>query len=113
LVRCGFVKDYTVWKYHGEGDPSATGASRGNSSTTSTAAAVNDGGQQPSSSATTVGGDNSNHDYIIQTTMVVGMVSRMMCWSPTMWSFFKILLTVWTRMTFCLGIRSGWRISKR
>jgi hypothetical protein len=64
LVRCGFVKDYTVWKYHDEGDPSATSASRGNSSTTSTAAAVNDGGQQPSSSSAAAGGDSSNHDYI-------------------------------------------------
>jgi hypothetical protein len=23
------------------------------------------------------------------------------------------LLTIWTRTTFCLGIRSGWRISKK
>jgi hypothetical protein len=37
LVQYGFVKDYTVWKYHGEADPSATSASGGNSSTTSTA----------------------------------------------------------------------------
>jgi hypothetical protein len=55
LVRYGFIKDYIVWKYHGEGDPSATGASGGNSSTTSTAVAVNDGGQQPSSSAGAAG----------------------------------------------------------
>ena len=27
--------------------------------------------------------------------------------------FFKMLLTVWIKMTFCLEIRSGWRISKR
>jgi hypothetical protein len=81
-------------------------------------AAVNDGGQQPSSSTAAAGDDSANHDYIIisdllQDTMAVGMVSRLMCWSPTMWSFFKILLTVWTRMTFCLGIRSGSRILKR
>lgn len=27
--------------------------------------------------------------------------------------FLKTLLNVWIKMTFCLGIRSGWRISKR
>jgi hypothetical protein len=32
LIRRGFVKDYTVWKYHGEeADPSSTGASGENS----------------------------------------------------------------------------------
>jgi hypothetical protein len=46
LIRYGFIKDYTVWKYHGEADPSATGASGGNSSTTLTVTAVNDRGQQ-------------------------------------------------------------------
>jgi hypothetical protein len=51
LVHYGFVKDYTVWKYHREGDSSATGASGGNSSTTLMVAVVNDGGQQPSSLA--------------------------------------------------------------
>jgi hypothetical protein len=62
LIRHGFVKDYTVWKYHGEADSSATGASsQGNSSTTST---VNDVGQQPSSSTPAAGGDNGDHDYI-------------------------------------------------
>jgi hypothetical protein len=56
LIQHGFVKDYTIWKYHGEeADPSATGASGGNSST------VNDGGQQPSAST---GGDSANCDYI-------------------------------------------------
>jgi len=56
LIRHGFVKDYTVCKYHGkEADPSATGASGGNSSM------VNDGGQQPSAST---GGDSANDDYI-------------------------------------------------
>jgi hypothetical protein len=56
LIRHGFVKDYTVCKYHDEeADPSATGASRGNSST------VNDGGQQPSASTS---GDSANDDYI-------------------------------------------------
>jgi hypothetical protein len=59
LIRHGFVKDYTVWKYHSEeAYPSATGASEENSST------VNDGGQQPLSSTTTAGGDSANCDYI-------------------------------------------------
>jgi hypothetical protein len=64
LIRYGFVNDYTVWKYHGEADLSATGASGGNSSTTSTAVAVNDGGQQPSSSTAAADGDSANRDYI-------------------------------------------------
>jgi hypothetical protein len=59
LIRHGFIKDYTVWKYHDEeADPSATGASRENSSM------VNEGGQQPSSSTATASGDTVNHDYI-------------------------------------------------
>jgi hypothetical protein len=59
LIRHGFVKDYTIWKYHGEeADPSATGASGENSSM------VNDGGQQPSSSTAIAGGDSANRDYI-------------------------------------------------
>jgi hypothetical protein len=59
LIWHGFVKDYTIWKYHGEeADSSATSASGENSSM------VNDGGQQPSSSIATVGGDSANHDYI-------------------------------------------------
>jgi hypothetical protein len=61
LIRHGFVKDYTVWKYHSEADPSATGASKGNSSMTST---VNDRGQQPSSSTAAADGDSANRDYI-------------------------------------------------
>ena len=38
LVRYGFVKDYTIWKFHGEVEDPSAGASRGNSSTTTTAA---------------------------------------------------------------------------
>ena len=45
--------------------------------------------------------------------MVVGMVSRVIFWDPKMHRFLKILLTIWTKMIFYLGIRSGWRISKR
>ena len=41
LIRHGFVKDYTIWKYHGEEvDPSVTGASGGGNSST-----VIDGGR--------------------------------------------------------------------
>ena len=36
LIRCGFVDKYTIWKFHGEVDSSATGASERNSSTTMT-----------------------------------------------------------------------------
>jgi hypothetical protein len=61
LIRYGFVKDYTVWKYHGDADPSDASASIANSSTTSMVA-VNDGGQQPSSAP--AGDDNANCDYI-------------------------------------------------
>jgi len=57
LIRHGFVKDYTVWKYHGEeADASATCASGGGNSST-----LNDGGRQPSAAA---GGDSVNRDYI-------------------------------------------------
>lgn len=49
LIRYGFVDNYTVWKFHGEVDSSATGASERNSSTTTTSS-VNERGQQPSSS---------------------------------------------------------------
>jgi hypothetical protein len=46
LIRHGFIENYTIWKFHGEGDPSVKGASKQNSSTTS---AVNERGQQLSS----------------------------------------------------------------
>ena len=36
LVRYGFVKDNTVWKFHGEAEDPSAGASRPNSSTTAT-----------------------------------------------------------------------------
>jgi len=38
LVRYGFIKDYTVWKFHREAEDPSVGASGGNSSTTTTAA---------------------------------------------------------------------------
>ena len=59
LIRYGFVDNYTIWKFHSEADPSATGASKQNSS-------VNDvQGPQPSSSTTaTAGGDTANQEYV-------------------------------------------------
>ena len=64
LICYGFVDNYTVWKFHGEVDSSATGASERNSSMTTTSS-VNERGQQPSSSpAARADGDTGNHDYV-------------------------------------------------
>ena len=50
-----------MWKFHGEADPSVTGASEPK---TSRHSSVNERGQEPSSSTAT-GGDNfGQHDYI-------------------------------------------------
>jgi hypothetical protein len=76
LVWYGFIKDYTIWKYHGKADPSATGAFEGNSSMTSTAVVVNDGGQQPSSLAAATGDDSANHDYITISDLLQDMVDN-------------------------------------
>ena len=51
----------TVWKFHGEADPSVTDASEPNSSTPSS---VNERGQEPSSSTATTGDDFAQRDYI-------------------------------------------------
>ena len=58
LIRHGFIENYTVWKFHGEGDPSVKGASEQNSSTTS---AANERGQHLSSLSA---GESVNHDYV-------------------------------------------------
>ena len=50
-----------MWKFHGEADPSVTGASEPNSSRHSS---VNERGQEPSSSTATAGDDSSQRDYI-------------------------------------------------
>jgi hypothetical protein len=68
LVRYSFVKDYTVWKFHGEVEDPSVGASRGGNSSIVTTTAVN-AGQQTSSTAAdrhdNAGiGDNAEHDYI-------------------------------------------------
>ena len=60
LIRYGFVDNYTIWKFHGEVDSSAIGASERKSSTTTTSSV-----QQPSSSpAARADSDTGNHDYV-------------------------------------------------
>jgi len=55
-----------------------------------------------------------NFSKIWQTMIVMGMgMSRVISWGPKIQRFFKALLTMWTKMMFFLGIRSGWRISRR
>jgi hypothetical protein len=67
LIRFGFVKDYTVWTFHGE-RVHATGvdASGGNSSSSTTVINAEHVGPQPASStaAATISDDNA-HDYIM------------------------------------------------
>jgi len=41
------------------------------------------------------------------------VMSRVISWGPKMLRFSRTLLIVWTKTIFYLGIRSGWRISKR
>ena len=41
LIRYGFIKDYTVWKFHGEAEDLSVGASGGGNSSTTMTAAVN------------------------------------------------------------------------
>ena len=41
LIQYGFVKDYTVWKFHEEAEDPSAGASGGGNSSTATVAAVN------------------------------------------------------------------------
>ena len=68
LIRYGFVKDYTVWKFHGEAEDPSAGASGGGNSSTTMMAAVN--AEQQTSSAAAGGhgnaatGDKADHDYI-------------------------------------------------
>ena len=84
LVRYGFIKDYTVWKFHKEAEDPSAGASGGGNSSTTTTVAVN-AEQQTSSAAADGHGnaatiDNADRDYIMMddllqdqlTTAVVG-----------------------------------------
>ena len=61
LIRYGFVENYTMWKFHGEADPSVIGVSERNSLTPSS---VNKRGQEPSSSTATAGDDFAQRDYV-------------------------------------------------
>ena len=68
LIRYGFVKDYTVWKFHGEAEDRSADASRGGNSSTATMVVVNT--KQQTSSAVTgeldnaTASDNADRDYI-------------------------------------------------
>jgi len=97
LIRYGFVKDYTVWKFHSEGHTTVTGASEQNSSRTTTS--VNEIGQQPSSpSAAIAGSGSANRDYVNIDELLQDMAANDG--------------DVWTKTMFCLGMRSGSRIFK-
>jgi hypothetical protein len=68
LVRYDFIKDYTIWKFHGEVEDPSVGASRGNSSTTTTTS-VNAEQQTTSAAAgghdnAATGDNNADRDYI-------------------------------------------------
>ena len=86
--------------------------SEGNSLTTSTA---NERGQHPSSSTTKVGGNSENRGYINIDELLHDMAVNdgvedgdeqgdLICWVPKVQRFLKILLTIWTKMIFYLGI---------
>jgi hypothetical protein len=68
LARYSFVKDYTIWKFHGEAEDLRAGASRGGNSSTAMTATVN---VEQQTSLVAVGGhdnaatsDNADRDYI-------------------------------------------------
>jgi hypothetical protein len=72
-MRFGFVKGYTIWKFHGELEvQSLDDACVGGNSLTTTMAALNNGDQQNSKAlvgknggnAETGGDANAEHDYI-------------------------------------------------
>jgi hypothetical protein len=81
LVWYRFVKDYTIWKFHGEVEDLSVGASRGGgNSSIATTAAVN-AGQQTSSTAAdrhdnADTGDNAEHDYIIMEDLLQDMADN-------------------------------------
>jgi hypothetical protein len=78
LVRYGFIKDYTIWKFHRKAeDPSVGASGGGRNSSAATTAAVN-AGQQTSSAA--AGGhdnastsDNAKRDYIMMEDLLQDM----------------------------------------
>jgi len=73
LVRYGFVKDYTVWKFHGEiEDSSAFDGGRKSSSTTAKAA-VNAEPQTSSVANDGHGSATTEHDYITMADLLQDM----------------------------------------
>jgi hypothetical protein len=79
LVRYGFIKDYTIWKFHGEAEDSSAGASGGGNSSTVMMAAVN--AEQQTSLAmggehnNAATGDNANHDYLTMDDLLQDMAN--------------------------------------
>jgi hypothetical protein len=80
LVRYGFVKDYTIWKFHGEAEDSSAGASRGGNSSTATMVAVNAeqqtslaAGGEHNNAATS---DNADHDYLTMDDLLQDMANN-------------------------------------
>ena len=77
LIQCSFVKDYTVWKFHGEVEDPSAGASGGGNSLTATTTSVN--AEQQTSSAAAGGhnnaatSDNADHDYIMMDDLLQDM----------------------------------------
>ena len=80
LIRYGFVKNYTVWKFHGEAENRSAGASRGGNSSIVMMVAVNT--EQQTSSAVTGGlnnaatSDNADRDYITMDDLLQDMADN-------------------------------------
>jgi hypothetical protein len=63
LIKFGFVKDYTVWTFHGE-KVDATGGASGGNSLLLTTVNIDHVGRQPASSLVAAASDDNAHDYI-------------------------------------------------
>ena len=75
LIRFGFVKDYTVWAFHGEKVDATGGASGGNSSSSTTVNADHVGQQPASSSSSAAASDDNARDYIMIEDLFQDMVA--------------------------------------
>ena len=64
LIRFGFIKDYTVWTFHGKKVDATGGASGGNSSSSTTVNADHVGRQPTLSSSSSAASDDNARDYI-------------------------------------------------
>ena len=64
FIRFGFVKNYTVWNFHGEKVDATSGASGGNSSSSTTVNADHVGRQPASSSSSSAASNDNARDYI-------------------------------------------------